>query len=67
MKKLPQLTTQEQGTVQALQKLHKEVHIDELSYQTSIPLSQLPSVLLQLELKNVVKFLPGNKFKLAAA
>lgn len=67
MKKLPQLTTQEQGTVQALQKLHKEVHIDELSYQTSIPLSRLPSVLLQLELKNVVKFLPGNKFRLAAA
>lgn len=67
LKKLPELTTQEQGAVQALNKLQKEVHIDELSYQASIPLNQLPSVLLQLELKNVVKFLPGNKFRLAAA
>ncbi|MEM7382844.1 MAG: DNA-processing protein DprA [Bacteroidota bacterium] len=67
LKKLPQLTTQEQGAVQALKKLHKAVHIDELSYQASIPLNQLPSIMLQLELKNVVKFLPGNKFRLAAA
>lgn len=67
LKKLPQLTDKEQGAVQALKELQKEVHIDELSYQARIPLNQLPSVLLQLELKNVVKFLPGNKFRLAAA
>lgn len=67
LERMPQLTTEEQGTVQALKKLQKEVHIDELSYQAKIPLNQLSSVLLQLELKNVVKFLPGRKFRLAAA
>ena len=67
LERLPQLTTEEQGAVQALEKLQKEVHIDELSYQAKIPLNQLSSVLLQLELKNIVKFLPGRKFRLAAA
>lgn len=64
---LSQLTTEEQGTVQALRQLQKEVHIDEISSQTQIPLDRLSSVLLQLELKNVVKFLPGRKFQLAVA
>ena len=67
LERLPQLTTEEQGAVQVLEKLRKEVHIDELSYQAKIPLNQLSSVLLQLELKNIVKFLPGSKFRLAVA
>ena len=64
---LPLLTAEEQSAVQALQKLKKEVHIDELSCQARIPLNQLSAILLQLELKHIVQFLPGRKFKLAAA
>ena len=62
--KLPELTEAERSAVQTIGKL--EVHIDELSYQTQIPLNQLSAILLQLELKKIVKFLPGNRFRLAA-
>jgi DNA processing protein len=64
--KLPELTEAERGAVQTIGKLQKEVHIDELSYQTQIPLNQLAAILLQLELKKIVKGLPGKKFRLAA-
>ena len=63
---LPELTEVERGAVQTIGRLQKEVHIDELSYQTQIPLNQLAVILLQLELKKIVKVLPGKKFRLAA-
>ena len=63
---LPELTEVERGAVQTIGRLQKEVHIDELSYQAQIPLNQLASILLQLELKKIVKSLPGKKFRLAA-
>jgi len=61
--RLPELTEAERGAVQTIGKL--EIHIDELSYKTQLPPNQLLAVLLQLELKKIVKFLPGNKFRLA--
>ena len=64
--RLPELTEVERGAVQTIGRLQKEVHIDELSYQTQIPLNQLAVILLQLELKKIVKVLPGKKFRLAA-
>jgi DNA processing protein len=64
--KLSELTEVERSVVQAMRKFQKEVHIDELSYQTQIPLNQLSAVLLQLELKKIIKFLPGRKFRLTA-
>jgi DNA processing protein len=65
-KVIAQLTLEEQGVIQVLQKLQVAVHLDELSYQTQIPLTQLAAVLLQLELKNIIQCLPGNKFKLVS-
>jgi DNA processing protein len=62
---LPELTEAERSAVQTLESLQGEMHIDELSYQTQIPLNQLSAILLQLELKKVVKFLPGKRFRLA--
>jgi DNA processing protein len=62
---LPELTEAERSAVQTLENLQGEMHIDELSYQTQIPLNQLSAILLQLELKKIVKFLPGKRFKLA--
>ncbi|MEL6539548.1 MAG: DNA-processing protein DprA [Bacteroidota bacterium] len=66
LNRLPELTEPERGTVQTIDRLQKEVHIDELSYQTQIPLNQLAATLFQLELKQIVKPLPGNKFRLVA-
>ncbi len=61
---IAQLTIEEQSVIQVLQTLQAAVQIDELSYQTKIPITQLAGILLQLELKNIVQCLPGSKFKL---
>jgi DNA processing protein len=41
-----------------------ESEIDQISYQTEIPLGMLSSKLLSLEFEGIVKSLPGKKFKL---
>lgn len=41
-----------------------ESEIDQISYQTEIPLGILSSKLLSLEFEGIVKSLPGKKFKL---
>lgn len=61
---MPELTAVEREIVQAIGK--KKVSIDALSYQTQIPLNQLSVTLLQLELKKVVKALPGYTFELVS-
>lgn len=65
LSRLSELTETERGAVQTIDRLQKEVHIDELSYQAQIPSNQLAAMLLQLEIKKFVKPLPGNKFRLA--
>jgi DNA processing protein len=66
MRKLAELTREEQGAVYALNLSQKEMHIDELTQHTQLSSSHLSNILLQLELKNIVEFLPGNKFKLSS-
>jgi DNA processing protein len=39
--------------------------IDELSWKSTLPISQLASVLLGLEFKGVVKSLPGKQYTLS--
>jgi DNA processing protein len=41
-----------------------EVLIDDLSWQTKIPLNKLASILLNLEFQDLVKQMPGKKFAL---
>jgi DNA processing protein len=41
-----------------------EQHIDEVSFQTLIPINKIASLILGLEFKGLVKALPGKKFKL---
>ncbi len=65
-RKSPDLNQVERGAVETIGQLQREVHIDDLSYQMQIPLNQLASVLLQLELKQVVRFMPGRKIRLAS-
>jgi DNA processing protein len=54
----------EQLTLKTLMENNKQLMIDELSWKTNIPVSQLASVLLGLEFKGIVKSLPGKVYKL---
>lgn len=62
---LPDLSAEEKQVVTLLAS-HKEMLMDELSWQAQLPIGQLASLLLNLELQGVVKALPGKKFTLRA-
>ncbi|MDB9927545.1 DNA-processing protein DprA [Flavobacteriaceae bacterium] len=59
-----ELTDVEQKIVDFLQQKEQEL-LDVIALETHIPVYQLATILLQLELKNVVKPLPGKMFKLS--
>lgn len=40
------------------------LHIDELSWRTKVPVTQIAAALLQLEFRNLIRSLPGKKFTL---
>ncbi|MEM1136761.1 MAG: DNA-processing protein DprA [Bacteroidota bacterium] len=42
--------------------VNKNLQIDELSYRAQIPIGKIPSVLLEMEIKGIVKALPGQKY-----
>jgi DNA processing protein len=44
---------------------HPQAHIDEISRATIIPMSEISSVLLNLEFSGTVRSMPGKKFTLA--
>lgn len=54
----------EKKVVDTLMKNGQQMHIDQLSWQSEIPLNQLAGVLLQLEFSGLVKPLPGKEFQL---
>lgn len=54
----------EQTVLRILKERNSPVMIDELSFKSSLPPSQLASLLLTLEFKNAVKSLPGKMFTL---
>ena len=57
-----ELTQEEQNIVDKLSEVGK-CELDELSLQTKMPTHQLASLLLNLELKGVVRPLPGKQFE----
>ncbi len=59
------LDEKERAVVRFLQECEEEVMMDVISWKTQIPIYQLASVLLQLEIKHVVKVYPGKKFRIA--
>ena len=63
----PDLSTLDSNERSVLELLvnKPQVLIDELSWKSQLPVSQLASVLLTLEFKGVVKSLPGKAYKLA--
>ncbi|MBA4849764.1 DNA-processing protein DprA [Emticicia sp. BO119] len=56
--------TQEEGQVIAYLRIHGETQIDNLSWQTQIPVNRLASLLLNLEFQGIVKAMAGKKFGL---
>ncbi len=59
----PPLNTAEKSIVHTLEK-YKTLSIDELHYKTQISITQLPHILLDLEIKSIIQAIPGKKFKL---
>ncbi|GAB4467852.1 MAG: DNA-processing protein DprA [Thermoflexibacter sp.] len=57
------LDAEEQVIYDLLMK-HKELHLDELGWQSQLGVSKVATVLLNMEFKNLVKALPGKKFAL---
>lgn len=58
------LAGDEKKVVDTLMKNGQQLHLDQLSWQSQIPLSQLAAVLLQLEFGGFVKPLPGKEYRL---
>ncbi|GAB5524604.1 MAG: DNA-processing protein DprA [Roseivirga sp.] len=54
----------EKKVVDTLMKNGQQMHLDQLSWQSEIPLNQLAGVLLQLEFAGLVKPLPGKEYLL---
>ncbi len=58
------LTDQEEKVVGVLLSKGNELAIDDLSWQSQVPINQLAAILLNLEFKGLVKALPGKRFRL---
>lgn len=57
-----ELDKEEQRVLDCLETSGKPLHIDELSWRTTLPVARMATVLLQLEIKGVVKSLPGRVY-----
>lgn len=57
------LNEEEQKIINAFTN-KKQVHMDEISYASSFPVSKVSSLLLQLEFSNVIKSHPGKMYSL---
>jgi DNA processing protein len=57
------LLPEEQIVYELLSK-NKEMHLDELGWQSQLGVSRVAAVLLNMEFKNLLKALPGKKFAL---
>jgi DNA processing protein len=63
-KQLEKLTGREKKVVDTLLANGQQMTLDDLSWQSQIPLNQLASVLLQLEFDGLIKPLPGKEYRL---
>ena len=57
-------SAEEQRIIQALLDNQKQLMIDEISWKTNLPISQVASLLLTLEFKGILTSLPGKMYKL---
>ncbi|GAB3884228.1 DNA-processing protein DprA [Spirosoma agri] len=59
---LPVDITEEESQIIALLRQASDLHIDELSWKSQIPMGKLASLLLTLEFQGFVRSLPGKKY-----
>ena len=62
--KYTHLKNEERSVINVLQKNEGQMHIDQLSWQSQMPLNQLASLLLSMEFDGIIKPLPGNNYQL---
>ena len=61
---LPLDVTEEESQILALLRQTPGMHIDDLSWKSTIPMGQLAALLLNLEFGGLVRSLPGKKYQL---
>jgi DNA processing protein len=61
---LSEYDADEQEVLKRLLENNYQLTIDEISWRTALPIGKLASILLSLELKNIVAALPGKIYKL---
>ncbi|MBD2753857.1 DNA-processing protein DprA [Spirosoma validum] len=59
---LPVDITEEESQIISLLRQSADVHIDDLSWKSQIPMGRLASLLLNLEFRGFVRSLPGKKY-----
>ncbi|GAB3718296.1 DNA-processing protein DprA [Spirosoma flavus] len=59
---LPTDITDEESQIIAILRNVTDLHIDELSWQSQLPMGKLASILLNLEFRGFVRSLPGKKY-----
>jgi hypothetical protein len=64
VKKLTLDLDAEEQIIYDLLLANKELHLDELGWQSQLGVSKVAIILLNMEFKNLVKALPGKKFAL---
>lgn len=57
------LSDEEEKIFHILQQ--QELHIDFIAIESGIPITQLSSILLEMEMRGVIQALPGNRYRLA--
>ena len=60
----PQLTQEENSIYRIIETENREITVDELYMISKIPISGLLSIITELDMKGVVRRLPGNKISL---
>ncbi len=60
---LPLDFTTEESHLVSLLRQYADLHIDELSWQSQIPMGRLASLLLTLEFRGYIRSLPGKKYQ----
>lgn len=60
---LPVDFTEEESQVVALLRQQTDMHIDDLSWKSQLPLGKLASLLLNLEFRGFVRTLPGKRYQ----
>lgn len=58
------LNAEEKQVLDCMEVAGKALHVDELSWRTSLPVARMATVLLQLEIKGALKVLPGRMYKM---